>query len=160
MASRTVSDPSSLHDALVRAQRLLAARERSVSELRGRLKTAGFDSDVVEEAVDRLVSSGLLSDARFADCFIRTKLSAGWGRVRIERELEHRGVDCASVPGWPEEYVEMDEYERALDVLDHAHIHSKNIHASAYRRLVSKGFSQDVAYRASREYADSCKDSI
>ena len=153
MTGKQVENPASLHDALIRAQRLLAARERTEKELVSRLEGIGFERDTAQEAVEKLKQSGLQSDNRFADCFIRSKLSSGWGRTLIERELEQRGVDISLVPGWPDDYLEDDEYERAMCVLDRSHIHAKDVRAAAYRKLMSKGFGQDISYRASRDFS-------
>ena len=71
---------------------LLARREHSVVELRDKLLVRDFDADAVEAAISRLLEEGLLSDARFADAFMSSRLRKGHGPVRIRAELVKRGV--------------------------------------------------------------------
>lgn len=72
----------------------LARREHSYKELLTKV-TAKFpcSSDVVETALDELVESQLLSDHRFADVYIRSRLNKGFGPERIALELREKGVD-------------------------------------------------------------------
>ncbi len=72
---------------------LLARREYSVLELRGRLQAKGFDDSVIEEVIARLASDNLQSDVRFAESYIRSRKEKGFGPLRIMAELRQRGVD-------------------------------------------------------------------
>jgi regulatory protein len=76
-----------------RALDLLARREHSVAELRGKLISKGVaDDDVLTAVLEGLVTDGLLSDHRFAESFIRARRERGQGPLRIETELRSRGV--------------------------------------------------------------------
>lgn len=81
--------------AYAKGVQLLARREHAVTELAGKLKRQGFDPDAVSEAVDRLVDDGYLSDARFAEAFVRQRCEQGQGPVKIRAALAERGVDEA-----------------------------------------------------------------
>ena len=76
----------------------LARREHSYKELSTKV-TAKFSSSpdvgqgVVEEVLDELVEHKLLSDHRFADVYIRSRLNKGFGPERIALELRENGVD-------------------------------------------------------------------
>ncbi|QEA40783.1 regulatory protein RecX [Pistricoccus aurantiacus] len=83
-ATKTIED-----DAI----RLLARREYSRAELAGRLAAKGHDSREVHECLDDLAARGLQSDARFAESFLRSRLSRGQGALKIRGELQQRGVD-------------------------------------------------------------------
>lgn len=150
--ARKKTDPGET-SAFERGLKLLTVRERSEHELRARLKREGFGEVDVDDAVAQLISMDYLSDARYAECYLRTKLAAGWGVPRIRRDLEREGIALEDVEGWPEEFGEDDEMDRARAALEHAHFNSKNPQASAYRRLISKGFSGEVASRCAYEYA-------
>ena len=74
------------------AMRLLARREHSRAELRGKLVGRGFENDSVEELLQRLEDQDLLSDERFAMSLIASRAETGFGPKRIDLELRNRGV--------------------------------------------------------------------
>ena len=74
------------------AMRLLARREHSRAELRGKLVGRGFENDSVEELLQRLEDRDLLSDERFAMSLIASRAETGYGPNRIGLELRNRGV--------------------------------------------------------------------
>lgn len=71
---------------------LLARREHSAKELRTKLLVREFDRDEVDAAIERLIDDGLLSDERFAEAFVASRVRKGQGPLRIRGELEQRGV--------------------------------------------------------------------
>jgi regulatory protein len=73
--------------------RLLAQREHSVLELTRKLKRRAYQADDIGRALDALSAEGWQSDRRFAESFVRNRVSRGLGPVRIRRELGERGVD-------------------------------------------------------------------
>lgn len=44
--------------------------------------------------IDALTGEGLLSDRRFTETFVRSRLNRGQGPLRIEADLRQRGVDA------------------------------------------------------------------
>lgn len=79
--------------ARVKALRLLAVRSRSISEMKQRLTMAGFSQEVIDDAVQWLVSLNYLDDVRFAEEFVRTQTRLRpMGRRRLHAELKARGV--------------------------------------------------------------------
>ncbi|TFH88405.1 regulatory protein RecX [Billgrantia azerbaijanica] len=88
MAERA-SDASPREDAI----RLLARREYARAELAARLAAKGHDPAAVAASLDALAEEGLQSDARFAESFVRARLSRGQGPLKIRLELERRGID-------------------------------------------------------------------
>ena len=74
------------------AMRLLARREHSRAELRGKLVGRGFENDSVEELLQGLEDQDLLSDERFAMSLIASRVETGYGPNRIDLELRNRGV--------------------------------------------------------------------
>lgn len=80
-----------------RALLLLEHRERSTREMQQRLTQAGFEPEVVEEVVVWLTGLAYLDDQRFASGYVASKRRAGWGPVRIRRELGLKGVAQAVV---------------------------------------------------------------
>ena len=74
------------------AMRLLARREHSRAELRGKLVGRGFENDSVEELLQGLEDQDLLSDERFAMSLIARRVETGYGPKHIDLELRNRGV--------------------------------------------------------------------
>lgn len=71
---------------------MLARREHSITELRKKLLARGFDASIVNESLRTLELDGLVSDARFAESFVRARVARGQGPVRIRLALRERGV--------------------------------------------------------------------
>jgi len=93
---RCAADPGG---ASRRAIGLLARREHSRAELLAKLVRSGHDRAEVERAVEGLAERGLVSDARFAEAFVRSCIGRGAGPLRIRRDLEARGVESSIVGG-------------------------------------------------------------
>ena len=78
-----------------RAVKLLAAKPRSVAELRERLlQGKGINSEIVETVISRLKEYGYLNDERFAFGYASYKVKQRpMGRRRLERDLKLKKVD-------------------------------------------------------------------
>ena len=75
------------------ALNLLAARAYTVRDMRRKLTQKGFEPGDIDQAVDRLMSSGLLDDARFAAEFARQRLVVvGASQRRVEQQLAVKGI--------------------------------------------------------------------
>jgi regulatory protein len=79
-------------EARKKAMDYLARREHGRVELRNKLTKFGFDAEISEAAIDRLIDDGLQSDQRFAEAFIRSRINQGKGPGRIRADLSQRGV--------------------------------------------------------------------
>ena len=158
------ADMDSLRDLLARLEErccrsrleaLLNRRDYSRRELSDKLRSDGFGEGVATSALDRLEEVGLVSDARFADLFVRSKISAGWGQRKIEAELGRRGVEARALPGWPDAYFDEDsDFERALWIAGRKTFSGRDPYASIVRHLTGRGFSFDVARRVAERLAD------
>lgn len=89
---RTAKTEATAAQVLSAAVGLLARREHSARELRGKLVAKGYPAELVNGALEHLGTQGLLSDARFAEVFARSRANKGYGSVRIAQELRQRGV--------------------------------------------------------------------
>ncbi len=168
--------------AFEKVTRLACSRERGSRELIDRLVRDGFSQEVAESAVQRALDCGLIDDVRYGAVLVRTRVAQGRGRRGIEDELERAGIAASDIPGWPEEFFSIDDFnpfrvnanaedgvvgcsfgsessdeqeiERALALLRRKPPRSNNIRASAYRKLVTKGYSTSVASVATRRFME------
>lgn len=178
MAERTEDETR----AFEKVTRLACKRERGSRELVDRLVRDGFSREVAKSAVQRALDCGLIDDVRYGTVLVRTRVAQGRGRKGIEDELERAGIAASDIPGWPEEFFSVDDFdpfrvnanaedgvvgcsfgsessdeqeiERALALLRRKPPRSKNIQASAYRKLVTKGYSTSVASAATRRFME------
>ncbi|MFT3734899.1 MAG: recombination regulator RecX [Rhodocyclaceae bacterium] len=128
------------------ALRLLATREHSRKELQRKLQAKAEDGDDVEAVLDRMAETGLQSDERFAESFVRSR-AGKFGAARIRRELGDRGVDGELASTALGEVLVDDELTRARSVWNKKFgqppVDAKEW-AKQARFLQSRGFSADV----------------
>ena len=78
----------------------LARREHSRSELRDKLLKKGCAETMAAEIVKRLEQEGFVSDDRFMESLIQARRSRGYGPVRIQKELQDKGVTAEAIERW------------------------------------------------------------
>lgn len=71
---------------------LLSHREHSKKELFTKLKTKGHTEEEINAVIERLESINYLNDERFAEIFVRSRLSKPLGASRIAQELIQKGI--------------------------------------------------------------------
>jgi len=74
------------------ALRLLARREHSTRELTSKLTARGYEQQTVAAVIEALADRNLVSDGRFVDEFVASRVRRGSGPVKIREELRSRGV--------------------------------------------------------------------
>jgi regulatory protein len=79
------------------AMDLLARREHGRVELTRKLRSRGAVDDLIDAALDRLIEDGLLSEARYLEAFVSHRSRAGYGPLRIRKELTQRGLDRGEI---------------------------------------------------------------
>jgi regulatory protein len=90
-----VDDPAVVLEA---AARFLESRARSVAEVRRRLTGAGYRTDLVDGAIERLLELGMLDDDAFARAWVESRDRARpRGERAIRQELTLKGVDRSTV---------------------------------------------------------------
>lgn len=142
--------------ARAKALRLLNYRERSVSELAGRLEQDGYPAEVARKVASDLEASGLVDDERFAHALARQLLEIrGLGRRRVLADLATKGVDPEVAANAVDELVSVADDERRAQEM--ARTLSSRVGGSVDRvasKLVRKGFPTGVALRAARDAVD------
>lgn len=94
----------------------LAMREHSRQELKKKLIQKEFSADVdLDELLDELESNDYLNDQRFAESFIRYRITRGQGKIKILNELRQRGVS-SSIINISIEQSETDWFELARQI--------------------------------------------
>ena len=141
--------------AATRAEALVGKRDYSARELERKLADDGYGEQVRTALVARYCELGIVDDARYGAVYARSKLSAGWGPQRIERELAHKGIELASIPGWPDEFIEGDALEeRAYALACRRGVSERNGYEKLVRFLLGKGYAMSVARKVARRVVD------
>ncbi|MBL8491731.1 MAG: regulatory protein RecX, partial [Rhodocyclaceae bacterium] len=135
--------------------RLLARREHSRAEISRKLAKLGSPEEIDQVLTD-LETSGLLSDARFADEWLRSH-GARHGAVRLRQALRERGVAAEAIEAQMAAADLPPELERARQVwarkFDAAPADAREWARQA-RFLQARGFSSEVIRRLLREPAE------
>ncbi len=145
--------------AYVDALHLLARRELSVRQIRERLLDREHDRDDVERAIERLLETRALDDARVAAAYVRTAIKIkGRGRLRVQRELQEMGIERDVVSAAiADAFGDVDERGLIAAAL-RKKLRGKTTLASAaeyarvYQFLMRQGFSTAAVSAALRAY--------
>lgn len=135
-------------------ERLLAVRDRSVTETRSRLQRDHYTERAIAESLERALRCGYLDDARFAEGFIRMRLRASKGINGIVRDLKGHQIDAYAIPGFPDAFLEEQgsQLDNAIRLLERKPPRAKNKKQAAYAKLIRNGFSSSVASSAVKSW--------
>ena len=145
-----------------------SVRAHSTREVRNKLIKKNFPKLIIDRALDRVQSLGLLDDAVFAKLFVEEKLSYGNGRNKVKSELFKRGVDKEIIKEAFEHFENHSDFETQEEILfTHAKRKWQQLEREKdpYKRkqkllafLANRGFSAEESYRAldhcSNDYCD------
>ena len=159
-AKAEIHDPAVVLEA---ALRFLELRARSIGEVRRRLTAAGYRSDLVDGAIERLTELGVLDDEAFARSWVESRDRARpRGERALRQELARKGIDRAVSDEVLEERrdagegIEVD-LEAARRLLERnaralARVADPRVRRQrAYSLLARNGFDPDVCRQASAE---------
>jgi len=85
-------NPSSLTHARSSAINYLSKREHSELELRHKLTHKGFETNIIDQVLSQLQIDNLLSNERFVEAYVHSRIKKGFGPLRIQQELRERGI--------------------------------------------------------------------
>jgi regulatory protein len=133
-----------------RAVRLLARREHTRAELARKLAPYGTEEEI-ENVLNELSRTGLQSDARFAESYLRSQ-AGRLGGARLRQTLRQKGVASDTID---EQVTDLpDESARARDVWNRKFgvppTDAKEWARQA-RFLQGRGFSTDIIRRLLKE---------
>lgn len=128
------------------AVRYLTRREYGIEELRQKLVQRGADSAIAGKVVSDLADNDLVSDQRFTEMYVRTRMRRLYGPVKIRGELRSLGVSDYLVgqamsfeqETWFENATQWAE-KRCRGELDYAG------RAKIHRSLMNRGFTHEQA---------------
>lgn len=125
----------------------LAMREHSRQEIHNKLKRKDFSADVdLEALLDELERQNYLSDARYAESYISSRSSKGYGFLKIRQELQQRGVSSQLIYE-AQEKLEIDWFALAQQQRQKKYGDSKPANfkekAKQMRFLSGRGFSHE-----------------
>jgi len=125
--------------------KMLMRREHSKLELSQKLQMKGFDFEVVNNSISKLVEQNYQSDDRFSEEFIQMRFNQGKGPLKIASELKMRGINIfdLSVFDWFQSAKEI----RQRKFGDASSIDYKE-KAKQKRFLQSRGFNLDQINQA------------
>ncbi len=129
---------------------MLGRREHGRMEIARKLRAKGHPADLVDEVVARLVEFELVSDVRFAEGFVRSRLQRGQGPLRIRAQMRERGIDDQLVEDILTET--SDFWQRKAEQarekrFGKAHPSERTAWSRQARFLSQRGFPGDVIYR-------------
>ena len=125
--------------------KMLMRREHSRLELFQKLQTKGFDVDVVNNSISKLVEQNYQSDDRFSEEFIQMRFNQGKGPVKIASELKMRGVNTFDLSVF--DWFQLAKEIRQRKFGDLSSIDFKET-AKQKRFLQSRGFTLDQINQA------------
>ena len=128
------------------AVRYLTRREYGIEELRQKLLQRGSDQAIAEKVVSDLADENLVSDQRFTEMYVRTRMRRLFGPLKIRGELRSRGISDFLIAQelsfeqetWFENASQWAE-KRCHGELDYAG------RVKIYRALMNRGFTHEQA---------------
>ena len=142
-------------DAYQVAVKLLSRREHSIQELRRKLAHKEFSNGVIDAVVSNLQEADLVSDARYAEVFVRSRINRGDGPMKVLASLRERGIDDVLI----DQFLHYDDtfwISRANRVLEKKFGQrltrddetGSNDWGKRARFLAGKGFAAEIIYRS------------
>lgn len=137
-------------DPLTYALYLLELRDRSVGQVREKMKHKGFAEKEIAETISFLESKKFLDDKRFAEHYVKEKRDlAHWGQYRIKMELKRKYINDEIIEQVLGNQTDQSELDAAREAADSWRRKNPNCSRDKiYQRLGSflfrRGFSYDI----------------
>ncbi|MFN8416908.1 MAG: regulatory protein RecX [Cytophagaceae bacterium] len=139
--------------AFVKISAFCAYQERAHKEVFQKLYEYGLKKSEAEEIISRLITDNFLNEERFAKSYAGGKFRMKrWGKVKIKRELELKGVSAYCIRKGMEEISEEAYWEVILSELGKKTASIKDPmplkKIKAIRYMLSRGFENDLIKEA------------
>ena len=133
-------------------------KPRTAFQMKSYLKGKGYEEDVIDDVIEQMKEYHYIDDYRFTEMYFAYGFEKGRGVSRIRRELAEKGVSSDIIDMVYEDLEEMpDETEMAMEIaepmvsgidMDELDYDARQkLKAKIGRRLMSRGFNSDVAYK-------------
>ena len=128
------------------AVRYLTRREYGIEELRQKLLQRGADQAIAEKVVSDLADENLVSDQRFTEMYVRTRMRRLFGPLKIRGELRSRGISDFLIT--QELSFEQETWFESASQWAEKRCHGELDYAGRvkiYRTLMNRGFTHEQA---------------
>ncbi len=138
--------------AFVKIASFCAYQERTQQEVRSKLYEYGIKTDEVEVIIVKLIEENFLNEERFAKAFAGGKFRVKkWGRNKIIRELEMRGLSQYCIKSGLKEIENEDYLSTIHEIINkkEPEIKAKNSYQKKYKiavYLISRGFESELVW--------------
>ncbi|MBL7842497.1 MAG: RecX family transcriptional regulator [Cyclobacteriaceae bacterium] len=137
--------------------RYCAYQERSHQEVKNKLYSFGLFSSDVNEIISFLITEGFLNEERFARTFAGGKFRMkSWGRLKIVRELEARGLTRNCIKLGLKEIDEQDYHSTLIRLLQK--MGDQTLERDLFvkrdkiaRYTIQKGFEPELVWKAIKQ---------
>ena len=135
-----------------------AYQERSVKDVRDKLKSFDIPQESKDEILDYLLDNRFVNDERFARSFVRGKVNqSGWGLNKIRFHLMQKGIAKETID---EALGQTDEEVYRQKLIDILNVKSKSVKAESdferKRKLAAyamqKGFEGGLVWEVLKEF--------
>ena len=136
-----------------KAMKYCAYQERTQQEVRDKLYSYGLYPDAVEEVLTELITEDFINEERYAQSFARGKFRQNkWGRVKIKRSLQQKGISRYCVEQGMREIDEADYYDTLYQLMSRKWESLANDDSYArknktVRYVLGKGYEADLAWK-------------
>jgi len=116
---KKITSQEELNKGQAYALMLLGYRERSLREIRMRMRQKGYEEKLIEKVMKYLKDRNLINDKRFTRLWAESRIKKGYGSWRIQSELEQKGVNREMADEILKDlYSGIDEVQVALDLVE------------------------------------------
>ena len=137
--------PLSAYD---RALSLLAVREHTEQEIRQKLRQKEYPQDQIDDAVERLLKEHAISEERFVEVFVRSRMrKSPEGKYILSQRLSEKGSPKNIYRPYLEEYWENEEWLPYLSLAVESGVRKKG-REKALAAFARKGWSWSELNRA------------
>ena len=153
-ASASVLFDDELEQARQLALSYLAARDRSVRQVRDKLAQKKCPAEMIDRVIEDLVEDRLLDDTAFARRWVRTRQeSRPSGARKFTDELRHKGIDADVIEQILAEFGDVGSEETAVQLLRgqaprYRGVEEIRAKRRMYGLLSRRGFDSETASRA------------
>ncbi len=145
--------PLTLDEARLKIASYCAYQERAHQEVIEKLYSYGLHRDEVEDLLAWLITENYVNEERFATAYAGGKFRVkGWGKLKIERLLQQKGVSSYSIDK-AIDLIEEDEYIAAIRKLieqKKGSVKAPNIYEYRHkiaRFVINRGFEPDKVWQ-------------